>query len=123
MELEDAEANATEDELAAERAASSTTVKTFKRRRPARKPFPEHLPRERMVIAPPLSCACCGSTNRCRKLGEDVTRDAGGDAPAMEGDPDGAGAVLLPGLRGDHPAAGAVPCHRRAALPARACSR
>ena len=53
MQLEDAEAGATEDEPAAERRATSTTVKSFERKRPARKPFPEHLPRERIVVAAP----------------------------------------------------------------------
>jgi transposase len=72
MQLEDVDADATEDELAAERAAPSTVVKSFERRRPARKPFPEHLPRERVVIAAPQSCPCCGST-KLSKLGEDVT--------------------------------------------------
>ena len=46
MELEDVEADAFENELAAERGAPLTVVKSFERRRPARKPFPEHLPRE-----------------------------------------------------------------------------
>lgn len=41
--------------------ASKTTVAVFERRRPARKPFPEHLPRERVVIEAPTSCTCCGS--------------------------------------------------------------
>jgi transposase len=72
MQLEDAEADATEDELAAERAAPSTTVKSFERKRPVRKPLPEHLPRERIVIAPPQNCPCCGSA-KLSKLGEDVT--------------------------------------------------
>ena len=63
---------ASEDELAAERAAASTTVKSFERKRPARKPFPGHLPRERIVIAAPQCCSCCGST-KLSKLGEDVT--------------------------------------------------
>ena len=72
MQLEDAEADATEDELAAERSAPSTLVKSFERKRPARKPFPEHLPRERVVIAAPTNCPCCGST-KLSKLGEDVT--------------------------------------------------
>ena len=45
MQLADAEADATEDELAAERAAPSTTVKSFERKRPVKKPFPDHLPR------------------------------------------------------------------------------
>lgn len=54
LQLEDLEAAATEDELAAEKAAARTeTVKSFERRRPSRKPFPEHLPRERVVIAAP----------------------------------------------------------------------
>lgn len=48
LQLEELEASATEDELAAERAAARTTkVAAFTRQRPARKPFPEHLPRER----------------------------------------------------------------------------
>jgi transposase len=72
MQLEDAEADASEDELAAERTAPSTLVKSFERKRPARKPFPERLPRERVVIAAPTSCPCCGST-KLSKLGEDVT--------------------------------------------------
>jgi transposase len=72
LQLEDAEASATEDELAAERSARSAQVKSFERKRPSRKPFPEHLPRERVVIAGPTSCPCCGS-NKLSKLGEDVT--------------------------------------------------
>jgi transposase len=72
MQLEHAEADAAEDELEAERSSSWTVVKTFERRRPAREPFPEHLPRERVVIAAPESCPCCGST-KLSKLGEDVT--------------------------------------------------
>jgi transposase len=72
LQLEDLEADATEDELAAERASRSTLVASFERRRPSRKPFPEHLPRERVVIAAPESCPCCGSS-KLSKLGEDVT--------------------------------------------------
>jgi len=71
LQLEELEADAGEDELAAITARSST-VKTFERRRPSRKPFPDHLPRERVIIAAPSSCSCCGST-RLAKLGEDVT--------------------------------------------------
>jgi transposase len=73
LQLEDLEAAATEDELAAENAAGRTqTVKSFERKRPARKPFPDHLPRERVVIAAPESCPCCGSAKLSR-LGEDIT--------------------------------------------------
>jgi len=74
LQLEELEANATEDELAAEVAvAKATTVAGFKRQRPDRNTFPEHLPRERVVIDPPTACDCCGG-KRLRKLGEDVTR-------------------------------------------------
>ncbi len=44
----------------------------FTRKRPARQPFPEHLPRERVVEPGPQTCQCCGGT-RLRKLGEDIT--------------------------------------------------
>jgi transposase len=73
LQLEDLEASATEDELAAEKAAQRTqTVQSFQRKRPSRKPFPDYLPRERVVIAAPDSCPCCGS-GKLSKLGEDIT--------------------------------------------------
>jgi transposase len=74
LAFEELEANATEDELAAERAvAKATTVRAFSRRAAERNTFPDHLPRERIVIDPPATCECCGGA-RLRKLGEDVTR-------------------------------------------------
>ena len=73
LQLEELEATATEDELAAEMAAiKTTTVASFTRKRPSRKPFPEHLPRERVIVPGPTACLCCGG-GRLRKLGEDVT--------------------------------------------------
>ena len=73
LQFDELEASATEDELAAEQAAAGTTqVKAFTRRRPARKPFPEHLPRERVVVPAPNACECCGS-QKLSKIGEDVT--------------------------------------------------
>jgi transposase len=72
LELEEMEAAATEDEVAAEKAAATTPVRAFSRRKPARKPFPAHLPRERVVVPAPTTCACCGSS-RLAKLGEDMT--------------------------------------------------
>src|SRR5258708_21434230 len=73
LQLEDLEASATEDELAAEKAAAGTqTVRSFQRKRPSRKSFPDHLPRERVVSAGPESCPCCGSA-KLSKLGEDIT--------------------------------------------------
>jgi transposase len=73
LQLEELETSVSEDDLAAERAAvRAGTAPGFIRRRPARKPFPEHLPRERVIVPAPTSCACCGSS-RLSKLGEDVT--------------------------------------------------
>jgi transposase len=68
LELEELEASASEDAIAAEKVARTAPP----RRRSARRPFPEHLTRERVVIAAPTACPCCGSA-RLSKLGEDVT--------------------------------------------------
>ena len=74
LEFEELAASATQDELAAEKAVAKTTnVRPFTRRPPERNTFPEHLPRERVVLDPPTACECCGGA-RLRKLGEDVTR-------------------------------------------------
>ena len=73
LKFEELGSAATEDEIAAERAAAKTrTVTAYLRKRPARKPFPAHLPRERVVVPGPTACDCCGG-NRLRKLGETVT--------------------------------------------------
>jgi transposase len=73
LAFEELESSATEDEIAAERAVARTTnVLAFTRKRPARQPFPEHLPRERVVEPGPTKCLCCGSP-RLRKLAEDIT--------------------------------------------------
>jgi len=73
LQLEELEATATEDELAAEQVvARSQAVQSFQRKRPSRKPFPDHLPRERVVIPAPANCPCCGSDG-LSKLGEDIT--------------------------------------------------
>ena len=109
LALDELTASATEDELAAERAAArSTEVSGFVRRKPSRKPFPEHLPRERVVVPGPASCTCCGS-ERLSKVGEDVTETLEVIPRRWNGDPDGAGEVHLSGLRADLAAAGALP--------------
>jgi transposase len=73
LQLEELEAATTEDELAAEKAAAKTTaVAGFSRKRSSSKPFPEHLPRERVVVPGPTACDCCGGA-RLSKLGEDIT--------------------------------------------------
>ena len=74
LQLEELEAAATEDELAATKAAEKTSeVRSFQRKRPVRQPFPDDIERERVVIEAPTSCPCCGG-HRLSKLGEDVTR-------------------------------------------------
>jgi transposase len=73
FELEELETDAREDEIAAAAAAAKAGRPPREgRRRPVKKPFPAHLPRERVVVPGPTACACCGGDN-LRKLGEDVT--------------------------------------------------
>ncbi|WP_417690084.1 IS66 family transposase [Roseibium sp.] len=72
LQLEELEAAATEDEIEALNVAKTSAVAGFERRRPTRKPFPDHLPRERIVIEAPTTCSCCGS-DRIVKMGEDIT--------------------------------------------------
>ncbi|MFN6008350.1 MAG: IS66 family transposase [Paracoccaceae bacterium] len=72
MQLEELETDLGQDRAKTDAAAAKTTVAAFERRRPARKPFPDHLPRERVVVEAPTSCTCCGS-GRIVKMGEDIT--------------------------------------------------
>ncbi|WP_425411934.1 IS66 family transposase [Magnetospirillum moscoviense] len=59
------------EETAAAEAAVSDTAPSQSRRKPARRPLPDHLPRVRMVEPAPAACPCCGG--ELSKLGEDVT--------------------------------------------------
>lgn len=52
-------------------ATEETTVRPFTRRKPARAPLPDHLPRERVVGPGPTACPCCGG--KLAKPGESVT--------------------------------------------------
>src|SRR4051794_6846829 len=76
LELEELEAAAGEDDVAAEQKVAFTDtappVRGFTRQKPSRKPFPAYLPRERVIVPGPAACACCGSS-KLAKLGEDVT--------------------------------------------------
>jgi len=75
LQLEDLETAATEDELAAETAAVRTqTVRSFQRRRPSRKPFPDHLPRERIVIAVPGKLSLLRLGESCRSWARTLPR-------------------------------------------------
>ena len=69
LQLEDLVTDAAEDAIRAEK---TTKVAAFDHKKPVRKPFPEHLPRERGVVEAPTSCTCCGS-DRIVKMGEDIT--------------------------------------------------
>jgi transposase len=73
LQLSELQENAAEAEAAAQLAAAKAKVKvqSFERRRPARRPLPDHLPRERIVYPSPAACPCCGGI--LHKLGEDVT--------------------------------------------------
>ena len=79
-------------------------------RKPARRPLPEHLPRERIVYPAPCACPNCGGA--LRKLGEDVTETLECVPRHLEGGRARPREVQLPRLRGDHAAAGAVPPDR-----------
>lgn len=72
LQLADLEETAAQAETAAQMAAEKIAVPSFERRKPARRPLPEHLPRERIVYPTPAICPCCGDS-RLRKIGEDVT--------------------------------------------------
>ena len=73
LQLEELEATASQDAAIARIAAHKVAdAPGFERRRPSRQPFPEHLPRERVVIAAPCACPACGGT-RLSRIGEDVT--------------------------------------------------
>src|SRR3974377_1594643 len=77
LQLEDLEAGATEDEIAAQTAAArSQSVRSFEGKRPSRKPFPDHLPRERVVIPAPACCPCCG-WRQLPNRGEEGTKPVG----------------------------------------------
>src|SRR6195256_1199983 len=49
LQLADLEENAVQVETAAQTAAEKMAVPSFERRKPARRPLPEHLPRERIT--------------------------------------------------------------------------
>jgi len=71
VEEDASEAEAKAQLAAAAAAAAKVTVAAFERKKPARRPLPEHLPRERIIYPSPSACPCCGGV--LRKLGEDVT--------------------------------------------------
>jgi transposase len=82
LQLCELQENAAEAAVAAQAAAANARdlpsgidarikVAGFERCKPARRPLPEHLPRERIVYPSAAACPCCGGA--LHKLGEDVT--------------------------------------------------
>jgi transposase len=71
LSLEDLEEAAAEVGATQEEAGEKTEAGGLTRRKPARRPLPEHLPRTRVVYPAPAICPCCGGS--VRKLGEVVT--------------------------------------------------
>src|SRR5438309_8478390 len=71
LQLEELEAETTENAVTAQDKAAGAAVASSTRRRPARAPLPAHLPREGVVVAAP--CTCPGCRGRLAKLGEDIT--------------------------------------------------
>jgi transposase len=71
LEEDAAQAEAKAQIAAAAAASAKVKVESFERKRPARRPLPDHLPRERIVYPSPCACPRCGG--KLHKLGEDVT--------------------------------------------------
>ena len=74
LQLVELEETAAEDKATAEaaEAEAGTIVGAHPRIKPARRPLPEHLSRERVVVPAPTTCRCCGGS-RLAKIGEVVT--------------------------------------------------
>ena len=74
LAIADLEETESEEETAADLAAPQRLHPSHAGvcRKPARRPFPDHLPRERIIYPAPCACPKCGG--RLRKLGETVTQ-------------------------------------------------
>jgi len=73
LQLAELEESVAEEEVAAEIAVlpPERTGRSSHTRKPARRPLPENLPRERIVYPAPCTCPKCGGP--VRKLGEDIS--------------------------------------------------
>ena len=72
LQLDELVASAAEAKAAAMIATRAPAPIDAEKEKPARRPLPAHLPRERVVHAAPCACRHCGS-DRIRKLGEHTT--------------------------------------------------
>jgi len=86
LQLSELQENASEAEAAAKLAAASENIKvqSFERRKPARRPLPEHLPRERIVYPSPAAAVL---RRGFAPAGRGRDRDAGADPAPVESDP------------------------------------
>ena len=71
LELQLEELEAAQAEANSVPGSETSGSRPSSRAKPARRPLPEHLPRERVVLPAPTACPCCGGV--LAKLGEDVT--------------------------------------------------
>jgi transposase len=115
LSLAEMEEDASQAEAAAQiavNAAATANIKVpaFERRKPARRPLPEHLLRERIVYPSSSACPLLWGCSAQARGGHH--RDIGSNPAAVEGDPTCAREVLMPILRGNYPTAGAVSPHR-----------
>src|SRR5438132_1914661 len=67
LQLADLEEDAAQAEATASITAAAVSdrikVVSFERRKPARRPLPEQLPRERVIYPLPAICPCCGGAS------------------------------------------------------------
>ena len=82
-------------EIAALKAQASGKAPPRRRSNPVRRPLPDHLPRERVVLPSPQACPCCGGP---AQAGRGRDRDAGAGAGALESGSVCAGENDLPQL-------------------------
>ena len=112
LQLEDLEASATEDELAAEKAAARTqTVPSFQRQRPVAQAVPRASAARAGGHRRAGRAAPAAGRRKLSKLGEDVTETLEVIPRQWKVIQTRAREVLVPRLRDDQPAAGAVPRH------------
>ena len=121
LELEEMEASARQDELAAERAAKAagTDLRSGAHPQPSGAQAVSGTSAARAGDRAGTDRVPVLRLGQARQDRRGHHRDAGGDPAPVEGDPARPREVHLPGLREDQPAAGAVPCRSRAAVPAR----
>ena len=123
LEADAAQAATRAGQTAIAGASDKVEVRSFQRRKPARRPLPEHLPRERIVYPAPSACPCCGGV--LRKLGEDVTETLELVPRQWKVIEHVREKFSCRSLRDDHAAAGALASDRartRRAVPARSCA-